>query len=351
MIKKYRVGIIGIGRIAYVHIDALRKLDHVEIVSISSRNNIEEKKKQLNILSGYTDYKEMIEKENLDSVHICTSNDVHFEIASFALKSGVHVILEKPMTMDVKEAVLLSKLADSLGLVAKIHFHNRFYAINQYIKDHISDLGDIISIHGEYTQGWAADPSVYNWRDNKKYGGNTRVIADIGTHYFDLIEFLSGHKVIEVSAKFKRVHEIRSGHNIDTEDIGVIIYQTDQGAIGSTIISQSLIGHDNKLAFTISGTKATFKSDGNDTTKAQYAKLNHPFQVIEKTQMNTLKSKETFDSSEFVDAFREAFRQFYYEIEHKNFKSDYANFEDGLHSMKLIEAIYKSNQKQKWVKV
>lgn len=349
--KKYRVGIIGIGNIAYVHIDALKKLSNVEIVSISSRNNIEEKSKRLNIQSCYTDYKDMIDKEILDSVHICTSNDVHYEIASYALKKGVHVILEKPMTMDVKSAAKLVKLAQTTSLVAKIHFHNRFYAINQHIKNHMDDVGQIISIHGEYTQGWAANPKVYNWRDNQKYGGLTSVIGDIGSHYFDTIEFLSGHKVIEVSAKFKQVHQQRGGILVDTEDLGVIIYKTNKGAIGSTIISQSLIGHDNKLAFTISGLKGSFLSDGLDATKAYFAKMDKPFQEITSTHIETLKTAAKFLSTNFIEAFSEAFKQFYFEIDNRNFKSDYANFEDGLHSMKLIEAIYKSNKYNKWIKV
>src|SRR5690554_1652735 len=103
--KKYKVGIIGIGRIAHVHIEALRMLDNVEVFSISSRNDIEQKAKKLHIYNYYSDYKTMIDNEALDSVHICTSNDVHFEIASYALNKGLHVILEKPMTMTLDEAI------------------------------------------------------------------------------------------------------------------------------------------------------------------------------------------------------------------------------------------------------
>ena len=349
--KKYRVGIIGVGRIAYVHIDALRLLDNVEVCAISSRTNAEAKAKALGINAFYSDYKQMIDQEALDSVHICTSNDVHFEIASYALSKGVHVILEKPMTMDVAEAQKLYELSKQKELVAKIHFHNRFYANNQWIKNNIDAIGEIISIHGEYTQGWAADPKVYNWRDNQKYGGHTRVIADIGSHYFDLIEFVTGHKVTEVSAKFKQVHEKRGGNAVDTEDIGIVIYQTDKGAIGATIISQSLIGHDNKLSYTLSGLKGSYMIDGFDARNYATAKLNEKFKSHSITDIHTLKTDETFQAIDFVEVFREAFRSFYYELEKRTFKSDYADFEDGLHSMKLIEAIYQSNLTGKWQKV
>lgn len=349
--KTYKVGIIGIGRISLVHIEALRQLENVDVVSISSRHQAEEKSKRLGVKSYYTDYKEMIDKETLDAVHICTSNDVHYEIASYALNHNLHVILEKPMTMNVDEAIKLYHLAKSKGLVAKIHFHNRFYANNQFVKTHIKDIGPIISIHGEYTQGWAASPDVYNWRDNQKYGGLTRVIADVGTHYFDLVEFLSGHKITEVSALFKQVHPKRGGNVVDTEDIGVVIYKTDKNAIGSAIISQSLIGNDNLLSYTLSGLNGSFKSNGDKTSSILYATLNEQFKGIEITQIDTLKNSNLHQAVTFVESFAESFRQFYHEIENKNFASDYANFEDGLHSMQLIEAIYQSQSLNKWVKV
>lgn len=349
--KKYRVGIIGVGRIAYVHIDALRLLDNVDICAISSRTNADVKAKALGINAYYSDYKQMIDQERLDSVHICTSNDVHFEIASYALTKGVHVILEKPMTMDVEEAYKLYELSKAKNLVAKIHFHNRFYANNQFIKNHVDDIGQIISIHGEYTQGWAADPKVYNWRDNQKYGGHTRVIADVGSHYFDLIEFVSGHKIISVSAKFSQVHEKRAGNPVDTEDIGVVIYQTDKGAIGSTIISQSLIGHDNKLSYTLSGLKGSYLIDGFDAKHYAFARMNEKFIDFKVTDIHTLKTDEKYQAIDFVEVFKEAFRSFYHELGHRAFKSDYADFKDGLHSMKLIEAIYQSSLTGTWQKV
>lgn len=349
--KKYRVGIIGVGRIAYVHIDALRLLDNVDICAISSRTNAEAKAKALGINAFYSDYKTMINQERLDSVHICTSNDVHFEIASYALRKGVHVILEKPMTMDVIEARQLYELSKDKNLVAKIHFHNRFYANNQWIKNNIEAIGQIISIHGEYTQGWAADPKVYNWRDQQKYGGHTRVIADIGSHYFDLIEFVTGHKVTEVSAKFKQVHGKRDGNVVDTEDIGVVIYQTNKGAIGSTIISQSLIGHDNKLSYTLSGLEGSYMIDGFDARDYAFAKMNEKFKDFEVRDIQTLKTDEKYQAIDFVEVFKEAFRSFYHELGHRAFKSDYADFKDGLHSMKLIEAIYQSSLTGKWQKV
>ncbi|WP_025724955.1 Gfo/Idh/MocA family protein [Acholeplasma granularum] len=349
--KKYKIGIIGIGRIAHVHIEALRKLENVQVVAISSRSNIVKKANKLGIEKYYINYKEMIDNENLDSVHITSSNDVHFEMASYALNHGVNVILEKPMTLNFDEAYKLYELSTQKPNISKIHFHNRFYAINQYIKNNIDKIGDIISIHGEYTQGWAASPDIYNWRDNKLYGGNTRVIADVGTHYFDLIEFLTGHLITQVSAVFKTVFDKRAGVVVDTEDIGAVIYKTNFGAIGSCLISQSIIGLDNKLTFTISGTKATFISLGMDTKNAIYADIMEGNKELSVTQLNTLKDGKLHDATTFVESFREAFRQFYHELGNHEFKSDYANFKDGLHSMKLIDAIYQSSITKKWVKV
>lgn len=347
--KKYKVGIIGIGRIAYAHIEALNALEHIEITAISSRSNIEQKAKQLNIENYYSDYKEMLDNEDLDSVHICTSNDVHFEIASYALDKGLHIVLEKPMTMDVSEAIKLYEKSRANNLVCKIQFHNRFYGVNQYIRNHIAEIGDVVSIHGGYTQGWAANPNVFDWRDQRKYGGETKVISDIGTHYFDLVEFLTGHKITEVSAQFKQTYPTRDGHVVDTEDVGVVIYKTNKGAIGTAILSQSIIGDTNEVDITISGKIGTFKTNPSDGTTMQQARLDSTYKMVNQRQVDTLKDNVLYDATNHIEVFRESFRQFYYKLSHKAFIYDFADFADGLHSMRLVDAIYRSNLKQAWI--
>src|SRR5690606_10205879 len=218
--KKIRVGVIGVGSIGKVHIDALRSLPNVEVVSICSRSNMAERAKALGIHSYYTDYKEMIDKENLGCVHICTTNDTHFEMALYAINKGLHVVLEKPMTKTVEEAVILEDLVKKSKLVHEVHFHNRFYPVHHYMKENINQLGDIFSIYGVYLQDWMMPQNTYNWRASSEQSGLTRVIHDIGTHFFNLVEFVSGHKIVEVMAEFKTIYDERNGIKIDTEDLG-----------------------------------------------------------------------------------------------------------------------------------
>src|SRR5690606_34702702 len=172
--KKIRVGVIGVGSIGKVHIDALRSLPNVEVVSICSRSNMAERAKQLGVHSYYTDYREMIDNENLDSVHICTTNDTHYEMTKYAIEKGLHIILEKPMTKTLEEAVSLAALVNDSKLVHEVHFHNRFYPVHHYMKENIQMIGDIFTIYGVYLQDWMTPQNTYNWRASSDQSGLTR---------------------------------------------------------------------------------------------------------------------------------------------------------------------------------
>lgn len=348
--KKYNVGIIGIGQIAYVHIEALKELYNVSIVSLCSRSNVEEKALKLGISKYTNDYKEMIDHHGVDAVHICTPNDTHLEIARYAMERGVHVILEKPMTKDFKEAYELYQLSLKYKVICKIHFHNRFYPIHQYVKAHMDSIGDIFLISGRYVQDWMGDPNKTNWRANQKSSGLTRAISDIGTHFFDLIEFVTNHQIVSVLASFKRVYDERAGEAIDTEDLGVVLFKTDKGAIGSCIISQVSIGHGNQLDYEINGKKGTIIHDGKSIFEASISKLNQEKESIKVDSIRQLKNEPPFKVLGFKDAFREAFRTFYHEIE-TNEPNDYATFKEGLHSMRIVDAIYESSIKESWINI
>lgn len=349
--KKYRVGIIGIGNIGKVHIESLRKLDIVDVVSVCSRTNVERRAQELNIHKAYTDYEAMILNENLDVVHICTTNDQHYPMAAFAMMHGVHVVLEKPMTLTHEEAIKLNQLAIKHNVVNEVHFHNRFYPINFLVKSKVHEIGDIVSISGAYLQDWMIPKDQYNWRADSKASGLTRVIADVGTHFFDLVEYVTGHKIIEVSSKFKQIYDERNHIVIDTEDIGVIIFKTDKNAIGTCLISQSVAGKKNEVSYLLSGKKASLSSNGHSIHEALIGYYDKENEIIKSNQIDTLKNGQLFEVNGFHDSFTECFRQFYYTLDNRMFNYDFADFKDGLHSMKLVDAIYLSNKEERWVKV
>lgn len=349
--KKIRVGVIGAGNIGKVHIDALRNLPNVEVVSICSRTNMEERAKALNISSFYTDYKEMIDQENLDSVHICTTNDTHYEMAAYAIKNNLHVVLEKPMTKTLEEAKNLYDLVKDTNLVHEVHFHNRFYPTNQALKKNIEKAGKLNLIYGNYLQDWMTPKDQFNWRATKEASGVTRVIHDVGTHFFDLIEYVSGHKVVEVFAELKTIYDERNGILIDTEDIGVVIFKTDKGALGNVLISQSVPGIKNELKTVYVGENATLSWDGKSVNESQILYYDKDTEIIKTSGIMTLKNGIMYDVDGFFGSFKETLRSVYHKIENREFKQEFADFSDGLHSMMIVEAIYQSHIKKVWVKL
>lgn len=345
-----RVGVVGIGGIGKAHLEALKSIDGLEVVAVCGTHDMEERAKALSIPKGYTDYKLMINQESLDFIHICTTNDTHFKMAEYALIHGVNVILEKPMTLNKEEANYLRKLALEKELINAVFFHNRFYGGAYHARKHIGTIGNIMSIHGHYLQDWMLDESRTNWRMLKEKSGQTRVVADIGSHLLDIIEYISGHKIVEVSALFNTVYDKRNDITVDTEDLASILFKTDREAIGTVMISQSVAGIKNDLEVTFAGKLGSITWNSNHANEFLQRTVDNSW-INKADTIDTLHNNNTYPAKTFIDAFREVIRQIYYHYQHKNFTPDYATFNDGYHSMALVDAIYQSHMTKGWVKV
>ena len=375
--KKYKTAIVGIGFIGAVHIEALRRLGNVDVVAICDPYQAKDKADALHVEKHYKDYKTMIDELDLDFVHICTPNNTHFDIASYAIKKGIHVVLEKPMTVTVDEAKALVDLAKEHNVINAINFHNRLYPATAFMKHEISkgSIGDIFSIHGMYVQDWLLYETDYSWRLNSKTSGITRAVADIGSHWLDLVEYVTGHKIIEVFSEFKTVYPRRKKSlkqlksfesaskdmefediDIDTEDVASITFKTDKGAIGNTFISQMFSGEKNKISLFIGGKDASYEWDLNTLSDVKVGYRNQGNVVITKdaSMMSSVRSLIDYPSGHeegFPDAFKQSFKQIYQNAENNHKESLYATFEDGYRQMVLNEKIYESAKSRKWVKI
>jgi predicted dehydrogenase len=143
--KKFRVGIIGVGFIGTVHIEQLRRLPNVDVAALVETNDPQGKAQALAIPKCYSNYKEMIDRENLDCVHICTANNTHFEIADYAMDRGLHVVCEKPLTLNASEAEKLVKKAKEKGLVNAVNYNYRYYSMPYQMREmyRAGELGDV----------------------------------------------------------------------------------------------------------------------------------------------------------------------------------------------------------------
>ncbi len=375
--KKFKAAVIGVGFIGVAHIEALRRLGNVEVVAISDQVALKEKAEKYAIPNYYEDYKQMIDELDLDFIHICTPNNTHYPIAKYAIERNINVVLEKPMTVSVAEAKALVELAETKGVVAAINFHNRLYPACTYIKKEIEkgSYGDIFSMQGMYVQDWLFYQTDYSWRLLSKTSGKTRAVADIGSHWLDLVEYMTGHQITEVLAEFKTAYETRKKATkpletfakatadmtyddiaIDTEDIAVVTFRTNKGALGNVYISQMVAGKKNSINVLLSGTKHSVTWHLEDLEHVLVGHRDEGNVIIPKDaqMMSEVKDQIDYPSGHiegFPDAFKQAFKQIYHAAEDHTYTPLVAQFKDGLRMMILDEKIYESAKSRKWVKI
>ena len=378
--KTFKAGVVGTGFIGVAHVEALRRLGNVEVLAITDSQSPEIKAKTMNIPNSFTDYKKMIDTLDLDAVHICTPNNTHHEIPMYAMKKGINVICEKPMTKTLDEAKDMYEYSKKHNIVNAVNFHNRFNPMVHQLKRMVAhgDLGEIFSIHGAYIQDWLLLDTDFNWRINSKESGKTRAVADIGSHWIDTIEYVTNLKVTEVFAEFLTYHKTRKKIlnpvetfstinladskydevKIDTEDIAMIMLRFDNGAIGNAFISQMFSGRKNKISIFIGGSKQSAEWDSERLNELiigerdSYNKLFDKDPAILNPETQSIVNYPGGHVEGFPDTFKQCFKQVYNSIEtNNNNLNDFATFKDGYRQMLLEEKIFESAHNKKWIKI
>ena len=377
--RTYRTAVVGTGFIGQVHIEIVRRLGNVEVVALADTFNAKETAEKLHVPNYFTDYKEMIDTMNLDAIHICTPNFTHFEIAMYAMDRNINVILEKPMCCTIEEAEKMVAKAKEKGVVCGINFHNRFYPMNNHLKNIIKDgeLGDIFSITGNYAQDWLLYDTDYSWRLISSESGNTRCVSDIGSHWMDLAEFVTGQEIVAVNADFSTIHAKRKKPktvvlafsddkfseedyeeiDIDTEDNASVMFKFSGGAKGSAFFSQVIAGKSVDINLQIGGYKKSAEWHSMSCNNLYIGQRDVGTTMVEKgiatvhPGTRPLIAYPIGHGEGFVDAFKQCFISIYNHIGDPEGTYDHATFEDGLHEMKVCQAIFDSNAKQGWVTI
>lgn len=382
--KKLRVGIIGAGMMGRQHTEAARRIPGVEVVALADANEELAKKtcEELCIPGCYDDYMEMLEKEELDVIHNCTPNSLHYSINKEIIAKGINVYCEKPLANTSEETGELVKLAEEAGVFAGVNFNYRQNAMvremneraHRVDEDPAEDWGRTFMVRGQYIQDWMMYDTDYNWRCDKKVGGESRTIADIGSHWFDTAQFITGKKIVKVYAdlytalkqrkRFKTQGATFSSQSggeyelvdIDTEDAAFIMAEFEDGVRGVVTVSQISGGHKNDLEISVDGSNYSMTWRQEDADKLWIGA--RKFGTIEKhagpemlqgdaVRYATLPSGHPVG---WADALRNGIREFYDSVRGSE-KTNYATFADGDYIVRIVEACLRSDKEKKWVEV
>ncbi|HWG23036.1 Gfo/Idh/MocA family oxidoreductase [Actinospica sp.] len=260
-----RIAIAGTGMIGAVHADAARRAGaRVLGVSASTAERAKAASARLGAERSFDSSEELAAADDVDVVHICTPNDLHGPLVRLALAAGKHVICEKPLSVDAADADALVELAEDSGLINAVPFVYRYHPMAAEARHRVRSgaIGPVRLLHGHYLQDWLMRQSDDNWRVDAVAGGASRAFADIGSHWCDLVEWVTGHRISELSAVTQTVHpeRARSG-SVATEDVVHVVFRTDLGATGSLVVSQVSPGRKNRLWFEVDGAEHSVSFD------------------------------------------------------------------------------------------
>jgi predicted dehydrogenase len=376
------VGIVGTGFIGPAHIEALRR-NNVQIVGLveSTPELCGQKCRELGLQKSYESFDAMLDDPEIDSVHLATPNYLHFPQARAALLAGKHVVCEKPLAMTSKESAELVRLAAETGRVNAVNFNLRFYPLAHQARAMVQggELGEVFIVQGSYLQDWLLFPTDWNWRLEPDLGGTVRAIGDIGSHWLDLITFVTGLRVQKVFADFKTFHPIRKkparpvetftgklltaedyiDQPIHTEDFATVLLHYENGVRGVLTVSQVSSGHKNRLFFEINGSQSSLAWNSEQPNELWVGHRTGPNQVIMKDpsllapEAREIVSYPGGHNEGFPDTFKQLQKKVYDYICRGDFSArpDFPTFADGHYEMVLLDAIEASARESRWVEV
>jgi predicted dehydrogenase len=376
------VGVVGTGFIGPAHVEALRR-NGIAVLGLveNTPEKAQAKAADMGIPRVYPTFEAMLGDTDINVVHLATPNLLHHPHAKAALLAGKHVICEKPLAMSAVESAELVELAAEKNLVNAVNFNIRMYPMVQQARSLVQggEIGDLFIVQGSYLQDWLLFPTDWNWRLEPDLGGTLRAVGDIGSHWLDLMTFVTGLRVEEVFADFKTFHTIRKkpakpvetftgkmlqasdyiDQPIFTEDYATILLHYEKGVCGVATVAQLCSGRKNRLFFEINGSKSSLAWDGEHPNELWIGHRTAPNQVLMKDP--SLLTPEARDTASYpgghTEGFPDTFKQLYKKIYDYIFTGDYSKkpdfptFADGHYEMVLCEAIEKSAKEGRWIKV
>ena len=379
---RLKSAVVGLGFMGGTHVETLRRIG-VEVVGVvgASRQENESACSQYSLPNRYTDFEEVCADLEVDVIHICTPNFLHFPQARAALLAGKHVLCEKPLATTPSQALELAELAGARQLVGAVNYNLRFYPLCREAAARVQagEVGEVRLVHGEYCQDWLFLPTDWNWRLDPELGGKLRAVADIGTHWLDMVTWITGLEVTEVMADLAtfiptrirpdRAVETFAGKLVDpvegeqveihTEDSACVLLRFSNEARGTLLLSQINAGRKNHFWWEINGSQASLQWGQETPNQLWIGHRNAPNEVLLKDPALMDEGARSYASfpgghaEGYPDTFKQLFQAVYGYIACADFNQPrpFPTFRDGWRELVLCDAIARSAVEERWVRV
>ena len=385
-VKRIGMGIVGAGFVGPHHIDAVRRLGFVDVVAVagSSQASADKKAEALGARKAYGSYEALLNDPDIQVVHNATPNYLHYPVNAAAIAKGKHVVSDKPLAMTAAEAKKLLDQATKAGIVHAVTFNYRGNPLVQQARHAIArgDIGKPNFLVGQYLQDWLLKDTDYSWRLEPDKGGASSALGDIGSHWCDLAQHLSGLRITHVLGDIttvvpKRKKPIGSREafaaadanqkvedvDIKVEDLASVLLKFDNGAKGAFSVGQVCAGHKNDLEIEICGSKASFKWRQEHQNELLIGHRDRPNEILQKDPSLVDPEAAKYahlpggHQESWADAFANVMRDIYGFIAEGKKPTDphppaFATFEDGYRANCIVEAILQSaSNGSAWTKV
>lgn len=319
--SKVKVGFVGVGGIATVHLKNVANNEDAEIVAVCDISE-ENAKKQGEAFGAaiYTDFQEMIDQEELDALFVSIPPFAHGDIEQRAVAKGIHLLVEKPVELDLAAAQEKAEIIKASGLINASGYCLRYLDTVQKAKEYLADK-KIAMVRGQYLSGFVETPW---YRVESKSGGQ---LVEQATHVLDLMRYLAGD-IDKVSANMS-LQVMTDIDNIDIPDVTSVNVSFESGAVGH--LDSTITQNDHRMGVEILG--RDFRVEISGTTLS----------IIEKDNTTTYKSN--------VDFYEEQDRTFIEAVKTNNQDLLLADYEDGLKTLAVSLAANHSNRESKVVQM
>lgn len=368
--------VVGTGFVGPFHVDAVRRGGYGEVVVVagSDLERTQRKAQALGVARATSDLASILDDPEIDVLHICTPNDTHVDIARRALEAGKHVVVEKPLALTSADARSLEQLAVECRLHAAVAFTYRGYPMVRRARQAVADgeIGSMRLVHGGYLQDWLSDESDFNWRLEPE-AGRSRAVADIGSHWFDTAEYISGHRITAVLAEFatflthrqrptvrREAFEAASGPGqsvaISSEDAATILLRFDDGARGAVVVSQVSPGRKNAFTLEFAGSRASLGWAQEEPERLWLATREEQRILIRdaRPEGTGIPSLPAGHPEGWAEALRDMLRDFYAAVASGDPPGDdptYPSLAAGARAVDIVEGVVESARTEAWVPV